>query len=222
MKQITTNYLKPFYILAALFVFSTMSSFVQAKEINASNPYLLINDVADELFADLAANKESYRADPERLKGLVKDKLLTYINYQYAAYKVLGQALKKTSKEDRLAFVDAFRVYLITSYASVMTLYDDQKVSIEKPKAVSQKTRRVSVQVKILQAGAEPINLNFKLLKNKKTQKWATYDLVAEGVSMITTKQNEWQSILRKKDGVKELTQKLNELASVKIEYKEK
>lgn len=222
MKVMLNNYIKYLGIIASLFLFSITSSFAQAdesREVHADNPYLLIDDVADEIFSDLAVNKDKYRADPKLLKKLVEEKLLEHVNYKYAAYKVLGPALKKTKKEDRLAFVEAFRTYLITSYASVLTLYEDQKVNVEKPKSIDNKTKRVAVQVKILQPGVNPININFKLVKNKKGE-WFAYDLVAEGVSMITTKRQEWQSTLRKKNGIQLLTKKLNKLANAKIEYK--
>lgn len=223
MKKLLNKYVKFVAVLCSLLALSSTASFAlagESQEVHAGNPYLLINDVADVLFSDLALNRDKYREQPELLKTLVEEKLLIYINYKYAAYKVLGSALKKSKKEERLAFVDAFRTYLVTSYASVLTLYDDQKFNVEQPKEIAAKTKRVAVQVKVLQAGTEPINLNFKMLKNKKTGEWSTYDLVAEGVSMITTKQQEWQSTLRKKNGIQLLTKKLNKLASAKIEYK--
>lgn len=231
MKQRLNNYLKHLYIIVSLLVLSAGLSCAHA-EVRTDNPYLLITDVANELFDDLATNKERYREDPELLKALVENRLLPYINCRYASYKVLSKELKvmqkrakngkflPKDKEQIDAFVDAFCQYLITSYASVLTLYDDQKFSIEEIKDIDDKTKNVSVKVQILQTGTSPINLHFKLRKNGKEGTWSTYDLVAEGVSMITTKQNEWQSTLRKKNGIELLTKKLNKLANVKIEYK--
>ena len=45
--------------------------------------------------------------------------------------------------------------------------------------------------------GQAPIKLDFKWRKNSKTGEWQAYDMVAEGVSMVVTKQNEWSGILR-------------------------
>ena len=37
--------------------------------------------------------------------------------------------------------------------------------------------------------GQAPIKLDFKWRKNSKTGEWQAYDMVAEGVSMVVTKQ---------------------------------
>ena len=38
-------------------------------------------------------------------------------------------------------------------------------------------------------SGQAPIKLDFKWRKNSKTGEWQAYDMVAEGVSMVVTKQ---------------------------------
>ena len=55
------------------------------------------------------------------------------------------------------------------------------------------------------------------MAKNTVTGEWKAYDLIAEGVSMITTKQNEWSTILRQ-DGIDALTKQLNDLSNRNID----
>lgn len=67
----------------------------------------------------------------------------------------------------------------------------------------------VAIRVTILDpSGRPPVRLDFQWRKNSQTGNWQAYDMIAEGVSMISTKQNEWASILRQK-GVDGLTQQL-------------
>ncbi|MDI8106595.1 ABC transporter substrate-binding protein, partial [Salmonella enterica subsp. enterica serovar Anatum] len=47
------------------------------------------------------------------------------------------------------------------------------------------------------------------------------YDMIAEGVSMITTKQNEWSDLLRTK-GIDGLTAQLKSISQQKITLDEK
>ncbi len=56
--------------------------------------------------------------------------------------------------------------------------------------------------------GRPPVRLDFQWRKNSKTGYWQAYDMITEGVSLITTKQNEWANILRTK-GIDGLTQVL-------------
>lgn len=67
----------------------------------------------------------------------------------------------------------------------------------------------MSIRVTIVDNGGRPpVRLDFQWRKNSQTGHWQAYDMIAEGVSMITTKQNEWASILRQQ-GVDGLTRQL-------------
>lgn len=56
----------------------------------------------------------------------------------------------------------------------------------------------VAIRVTIIDNdGRPPVRLDFQWRKNTKTGYWQAYDMIAEGVSMITTKQNEWAATLR-------------------------
>jgi phospholipid transport system substrate-binding protein len=55
----------------------------------------------------------------------------------------------------------------------------------------------MTVKAIIRQAGRPDINISFKLRKAKNTQQWKTYDLVAEGISLLSSKESEFASIIR-------------------------
>lgn len=80
----------------------------------------------------------------------------------------------------------------------------------------------VSIRVTITDNGGRPpIRLDFQWRKNSKTGNWQAYDMIAEGVSMITTKQNEWAAILRQ-NGVDGLTKQLESSAKQTITLDQK
>jgi len=64
--------------------------------------------------------------------------------------------------------------------------------------------------------GRPPVRLDFQWRKNSQSGNWQAYDMVAEGVSMITTKQNEWSDLLRTK-GIDGLTAQLKTYAAQPI-----
>lgn len=65
------------------------------------------------------------------------------------------------------------------------------------------------------------VRLDFQWRKNSQTGNWQAYDMIAEGVSMITTKQNEWGTLLRTK-GIDGLTAQLKSISQQKITLEEK
>lgn len=195
------------------------STYVSAREVDKKDPYHMIQTVADITFKRFANEQSAIQAEPNLLKTIVREELMPYINYQYAAYKVIGSNFKKTNKEERAEFVPAFREYLITSYAQVFTLYNNQKVVFAPAKDFSDE-RVVSVATSVIEPGREPIDISFRVRKHKKTGDWKAYDMVAEGISLLDSKQAELSSLIRQK-GLPHVTEMLKEKSKKSIEFKQ-
>jgi phospholipid transport system substrate-binding protein len=188
------------------------------KKIDKKNPYLMIETVAKLTFKRFADENNQIKSDPNRLKDIVREELMPYINYKYSAYKVIGHQLKKTSKEERDAFVLVFREYLITSYAQVFTLYDNQKVEFF-PKKILADQNIVAVNTRVIMPGRDDIDIAFKVRKNRATNEWKAFDMVAEGVSLLDSKQAELSSIIRQ-EGLPHVTVLLKEKSQRDIVFK--
>ena len=63
-----------------------------------------------------------------------------------------------------------------------------------------------------LDTGKPDIKVAFKVRKDRKSNQWAAYDMVAEGISLLSSKRSEFESILRQ-DGI----EKVIELMQQKI-----
>ncbi|MGR6860598.1 phospholipid-binding protein MlaC [Aliivibrio salmonicida] len=189
---------------------------VKAENIDKTKPYEMMAQVSEVTFARLKAEQSAIQSNPNILKTIVNEELMPYVNVKYAAYKLLGTHLKKTSAEERAEFVVAFREYLVASYAQVLTLYTDQKITLEKAKAIPKGKKIISVRVDILDSARPTVKVDFKLRKNKKTGEWQAFDMVAEGVSLLSTKQSEWNGKIRK-EGISSVSKELASLAKQPI-----
>ncbi|MFC1234777.1 ABC transporter substrate-binding protein [Vibrio sp. F74] len=206
-------------IIQMVIVMAVISGNSYAQDIDKTQPYEMIKEVSQNLFDRLKVENESIRENPERLKVVVEEELMPYIDYRYSALKVLGSHLKKEkNRENVKEFVVAFREYLVTSYAQVLTLYSDQIVQFEPKKAVDANKRITSVKVDVVDAPRPDIRLEFKLRKNKKTGEWLAFDIVAEGVSLLSSKQSEWGSKIRK-EGIPSVSQELMVLSARPIRF---
>ena len=76
----------------------TLTFFVSAnaQSVDKANPYHMIQEVADITFTRFSNEQDAIRKQPNLLKNIVREELMPYIDYKYAAYKVLGSYLKKT------------------------------------------------------------------------------------------------------------------------------
>jgi phospholipid transport system substrate-binding protein len=189
-----------------------------SSDVDKKNPYKMIRTVADITFKRFANEQSAIQKNPDILKDIVREELIPYINYQYAAFKVIGSNFKKTNKTERAKFVPVFRDYLVTSYAQVFTLYKNQEVTFAPAKDFSDE-KVVAVNTSVIEAGRPPIDISFRVRKSKKTQEWKAYDMVAEGVSLLDSKQAELSSLIRQK-GLSHVTEMLKEKAQKSIVYK--
>lgn len=196
------------FAMTALFVTQT----VRAE----TSPYVLMQQASDKLFADIKNNQAKIKKDPNYLRTIVRNDLLPYVQVNYAGSLVLGSHFKSTTPEQREKFFKAFSDFIEQAYAQVLTAYTDQNIQIEPAKEVGDKNL-VSIRVNIMQNGGQaPIKLDFKWRKNSKTGEWQAYDMVAEGVSMVVTKQNEWSGILRQQ-GIEALTAQIQKSAAAPV-----
>ena len=204
------NQLKKWFT-ALTFAVSTL--FVTSTAIAETNPYVLMQQASDKLFSDIKANQGKIKQNPDYLRTIVRNDLLPYVQVNYAGSLVLGSYFKSTTPEQRDKFFKAFGDFIEQAYAQVLTAYSSQQIQIEPAKEIGDKNL-VNIRVNIMQTGgAAPIKLDFKWRKNSKTGEWQAYDMVAEGVSMVVTKQNEWSSILRQQ-GIDALTAQIQKTAA--------
>lgn len=222
--------MKNFLFTTVFILSSTITTFAVNAQVNKENPYEMIEEVAQITFDRFAKEESEISNNPEILKDIVREELMPYIYYQYAALKVLGNYArpKKGASQDEIAahkqkvrdFMVGFKEYLITSYAQVFTLYNNQKVIFAPAKPIDTQ-RIVMVGLDIIDDKRPPINIKFKVRKNPKINEWQTYDLVAEGVSLLDAKQKELRTLLAQK-GIAEVTDMLETKAAKKIVFEQK
>ncbi|WP_413699816.1 phospholipid-binding protein MlaC [Psychromonas sp. KJ10-10] len=191
-----------------LFIFlSLVSSLTIVANTDLSNPNQVIRSVSESAFARMDNEKNKLSNDPTHIKVIIEEELIPYFDYKYATYKVMGAHLRDTTKEQRDDFVEAFKQYLINAYGHILYEYDQQEVQILDNNHFNDKSI-ISIPVRIKDKNEQITQIAFKLRKNKNTQEWKVFDVIAEGISMLDTKQSEFAEVLHKK-GVDEVIELL-------------
>ncbi|KLN97748.1 phospholipid-binding protein MlaC [Moellerella wisconsensis] len=192
-----------------------------AMAIDQTDPYKLMDEAATKTFTRLKQDQPQIRKNPDYLRQVVREELLPYVQIKYAGALVLGTYYKEATPAQREAYFRAFEAYLEQVYGQALAMYNGQTYQIAPAQPLGNKTI-IAIRVTIADPnGRPPVRLDFQWRKNSKTGYWQAYDMIAEGVSMITTKQNEWSDILRKK-GIDGLTEELEISAKVPITLDEK
>ncbi|MFM5336905.1 phospholipid-binding protein MlaC [Aeromonas enteropelogenes] len=196
-------------IALLLGLMTSMLFFLSAQAaVDATDPNALVDMAAKQTFARLKADQAQIKSNPDHLRVIIREELLPYVDNRFAAYKVLGNQIKQTTPAQRDAFVEVFTEYMVSSYADALAHFDKQTVKVEPGKAPNGNITAVNVSVK--EAGKPDIFLEFKLRKNNKTGEWKAFDMVAEGISLLSAKQSELGGLIRQ-DGIDAVIAQLRE-----------
>lgn len=191
-----------------LFMVALLAIAPLVHAVDQSNPYRLMDEAAKKTFTRLKNEQPKIKQNPDYLRTIVREELLPFVQIKYAGALVLGSYYKDATPAQREAYFNAFGKYLEQAYGQALALYHGQTYDVA-PDQLLGDANIVAIRVTILDpSGRPPVRLDFQWRKNSQTGNWQAYDMIAEGVSMISTKQNEWASILRQK-GVDGLTQQL-------------
>lgn len=196
-------------LMIALLAIAPLTASAAADQ---TNPYKLMNEAAAKTFDRLKAEQPKIKQDPNYLRQIVREELLPYVQIKYAGALVLGRYYKQSTPQQRDAYFKAFGDYLAQAYGQALALYNGQTYQIA-PEQPLGDANIIAIRVTINDPnGRPPVRLDFQWRKNSVNGNWQAYDMIAEGVSMITTKQNEWSDILRQQ-GIDGLTRRLQSAA---------
>ena len=200
-------------MIAALLV--VMAPLANAA-VDKTNPYSVMNEAANKTFTRLKTEQPKIKQDPNYLRQIVREELLPYVQIKYAGALVLGRYYQQATPAQRDAYFAAFSDYLQQAYGQALAMYNGQSYTVQPEQSYAGKDI-IAIRVTITDPnGRPPVRLDFQWRKNSRTGEWQSYDMIAEGVSMISTKQNEWADILRQK-GIDGLTARLKQAAAQPI-----
>jgi phospholipid transport system substrate-binding protein len=133
--------------------------------------------------------KQPGRADErrKRLEQVVGDRF----DYQEMSRRALGAPWNTLSDKDKQEFVGLFQTLLTSSYADKIEGYSGEGVQY-----LNERTEKdfAEVRTKVL-TGKTEIPLDYRLL-NKGTD-WRVYDVVVDGVSLVSNYRGQFSKILR-------------------------
>jgi phospholipid transport system substrate-binding protein len=179
---------------------------LQAQEMTP--PDVLVKNVTTEVLEIITKDKEIRSGDRGKLIGVIDAKVLPHFNFGSMTALAMGQNWRTATPEQRKQLVEEFRTLLVRTYASALAAYSEQKFDYRPLRAKPTDTD-VTVQVRVLQPGAQPVPIDYAM--EKTAAGWKVYDVMVGGVSLVANYRTEFASVVRSSgiDGlVKELQAK--------------
>ena len=146
-----------------------------------------VNNVID-VMRDPKLKGESGKKVKEQRIVAAAEKLFDFVEL---SKRTLGLNWNKLTPEQRREFVELYKTILKDAYVDKITAYTDEKVNFTKEVPLSETT--IEVQSVVLTKSAQ-VPIYYRVIK--KDNDWKVYDVVIEGVSLITNYRTQFREIL--------------------------
>ena len=192
--------------LLKLLMMAVALSFTHAA-LAASSP---TEDVRSSVDAILVILQNS-ELDVQQKRADISKIINKRFDFRAMSQRTLATNWKKTSDEEKKQFTALFSQLIESSYVGKIEAYTNEKVEYPGEKV---KGKKAVVETLILTSSAD-IPVNYKLYQ--KGDQWLVYDVIIEGVSLISNYRSSYQEIMKDEgfDGLlNKMQAKIDELSS--------
>ena len=190
--------IKNFLIALSLFCFS-------ASVFAIESPDELVKRTSEDVLAVVKNDADIQAGNQQKIFALAEEKILPNFNFDRVSRLVLGKNWTKATPEQKTAFQAEFRTLLLRTYATALSKYKNQVIEY-KPMRMIDGSNTASVKTQIVQQGGQPIAVDYTLAKEENA--WKVYDIVIEGVSLVTNYRGQFSQEVRQ-NGLDSLIKKL-------------
>ena len=192
--------IKQFLIALSLLCFSASGFAIEG-------PDELVKRTAEDVLAVVKTDKDIQAGDQRKIFALAEEKIVPNFNFDKVSRMVLGKNWSKATPDQKTAFQAEFRSLLIRTYATALSKYKNQVIEY-KPFRKASESNVASVKTLIVQPGGQPIAVDYTL--EKQGDAWKVYDIVIEGVSLVTNYRGQFSQEIRT-NGLDSLIKKLGD-----------
>ena len=194
-------------LLSLITCFFLATSWLVSAE-NMSEPQTLVKNASDKMLKALEDNQAELEKSPEKIYSLVEDILMPYFDFEKMSKLALGKNWRQLDKEQRVQFVEEFRLLLIRTYSTAMLEYTNEEIRLL-PFRDDVSRKRVTVPMEVIQPAGPSIPMALSLFQNDSSE-WKVYDVKIDGISLVTNYRSSFATEIRNK-GVDSLISDLAE-----------
>ncbi|MGZ5051682.1 MAG: MlaC/ttg2D family ABC transporter substrate-binding protein [Methylobacter sp.] len=144
-------------------------------------PQQIIEDVSNELQQKL--HDKSFTQDFAQVTRFVNGVIEEHTDFAKIAPLVLGKNWKSATDQEKNRFTREFQMLIVRTYSRAFIEYNDWTIRFL-PLEMPQDASKVLVKTEIIQPGQQPLAVNYRMLLTSGS--WKVYDIVIEGVSLVT------------------------------------
>ena len=178
------------YLLAGVLVV-----FALGARADVMPPDVLAKNTTNEVLRIVKQDKELKNGNSKKILALVEEKVLPNFDFRQMTQLAVGKYWSKASPEQQKELVEQFRTLLVRNYSASLTGIADYKIDFP-PLKMTPGDTEVTVNTVVSKPGAPPIPIDYRM--EKQDAGWKVFDVLVEGVSLVTVYKNTFNSEVRK------------------------
>jgi len=183
---------RPLFIIA-LFVASISAAHAMKA------PEQVVRETVDAIVNNIQTNRAEYQADTNALYTMVENTLVPALHVPRMANLILGKkAARAASAEQKNAFADEFKTFLMRSYATALLEYTGSEKVIYQPVETAAGADKVKIRAELIAANGNsyPVIL---YMSNRKDTQWRAYNMEVAGINFVSTYRATFGDIIARK-----------------------
>lgn len=183
---------------------------VADQEPDPAEAQALVEDTANRLLDVLREEAADGDIDVDVLRARVDELVKPHLDFVVMTRLAVGRHWRDADDDQKRALIEAFRELVVNTYSSALEQvedYDGQEIEFL-PLRESPHENRAEVRSRVIQPEGADIPVHYGL--HYSDGGWKLYDIVVDGVSLITTYRSGFGSVVDR-DGIDGLIQHLRE-----------
>ena len=181
-----------------------LASFSFADKATAQNSATdEVKKVVDEVVSIVSNQEMKKPENKEKRQKELKDAIGTIFDFSEMAKRSLGRYWDERTPEEKNEFAQVFETLLENTYSRKIESYNKEKIVYLKETVESDSSE---VKSKVVTSQRDEVSIDYHLMN--KAGKWMIYDVVIEGVNLVTNYHTQFDKIIRT-EGYAALVKKL-------------
>jgi len=173
-----------------------------------AGPQQVVRETSDNMKALLQTDRERLRRDPAYVMAKADEVLGPRVDFSRVSSLVLGRYWRSATPAQREAFSQQFKRLLVRTYATAFLDFKTWELRFL-PLHLEGGATEAVVRTEVIQPAGPPISVVYRLRRDD--QGWKAYDVVIEGVSLVTNFRSSFAREVRR-HGMDGLIQRIAEL----------
>ncbi len=162
-----------------------------------------VKSTVDQVIKIVSDKEMKKPSNEQKRRSALKQVIGRIFDYGEMAKRSMGVHWKAQTPAQQKEFVSLFSTLLENSYAGKIESYNQEKIVYDRENVEG---NYAEVDSRVITAKRDEYSLDYRLLKEG--NKWMIYDVVIEGVSLVSNYRTQFNKIINEQ-GYKELLKKL-------------